>query len=132
VDYHPIDEATVRQFIDATGYDPRDVRIRYEVLDTIAYPIAALRDTDDAQKYNGHEWELQRDEFFVLNDNRGHDDDSRRLGPVTYRDIVGMPLHVMWSQSDNKRVRKMRMGGLTQPPKFDENDLADHWYDRKE
>lgn len=129
VDYQPIEETAVGQFIEATGYDPRDVRIRYEVLDTIAYPIAALRETDEAQKYNGHEWELEADEFFVLNDNRGHDDDSRRLGPVAYHQIVGMPLYVLWSQSENQKIRKARGGGLVQKPKFDENDLADHWFD---
>ena len=57
--------------------------------------------------------ELGEDEFFLLADLRGVERvlDSRRLGPVAARDILGKPLYVWWSADDGTgRVRWHRIG----------------------
>ena len=40
-------------------------------------------------RVRGEEWFLGRDEWFLLGDNLDHSTDSRQLGPVKKRDIIG-------------------------------------------
>lgn len=114
VSYSDFDGSQDNEFLSATGYTPAAVRAQYEVFEDIVYPIAALDRSDTAQRYNGHEWSVQDYEIFVLNDNRGHDDDSRTFGPINAQRVIGIPLYVVWSRAKDARVRKHRTGAMMQ------------------
>lgn len=117
VGYMPIDEPFASQFARSTGYPPEYVHAQYEVLDTVVYPVSGLGASDSGHDFDGHEWKVGDGELFVLNDNRGHVDDSRVFGPIEYDQLIGMPLYVLWSGTSDKRLRKTRTGGVMQYPR---------------
>lgn len=132
VSYHEIPESQGAAFFKVTGVTPDAIRARYEVRDRIAYPISGLGRADAAQKYNGHEWFLSDSEIFILNDNRGYDDDSRSFGPIEHQQLVGMPLYVIWSRAKSDHLRRVRTGGAVQHPRFAHIDHDDDMYHESE
>ena len=53
---------------------------------------------------NFTEWNLRQGEYFVLGDNRFHSTDSRVLGPISLKDIVGKAWFRYWPYSKIGRV----------------------------
>ena len=51
-----------------------------------------VEDGDD----NFMPFKLDQDEYFVLGDNRGNSDDSRRHGPIKSQDIEGRAVYRLW------------------------------------
>lgn len=116
--YTPIDEPFASQFARSTGYPPEYVRAKYEVLNDTVYPIADAAESQSSHAFDSKEWHLGEHEIFVLNDNRGHLDDSRALGPIEHRQLIGMPLYVLWNTATDKRLRNIRSGSVLQYPRF--------------
>lgn len=118
VSYMSIEEPFASQFARSTGYPPEYVRAQYEILDEMVYPISGLESSDRAHDFDGQEWKVGDNELFVLNDNRGHVDDSRAFGPIQYRQLIGMPLYVLWNGTSDKKLRRVRTGGVMQYPRY--------------
>lgn len=126
VSYMSIDEPFASQFARSTGYPPEYVRGQYEVHDEKVYPISGLGSSDTAHHFDGQEWQVGDNELFVLNDNRGHVDDSRAFGPIEYRQLIGMPLYVLWNGTSDRQLRKVRTGGVMQYPRYANGNQRGH------
>lgn len=112
-----IEEPYAEGFRRATGLSPDLVEARFEVLGESVYSIAGVSPSGTTAVTTDREWNVGEDEVFVLNDNRGHIDDSRTFGPIPQHAIVGMPLYVLQSASADPELRAWRRGSMIQMPR---------------
>src|SRR5262249_32303358 len=57
-------------------------------------------DSEETYRYAGYEpLHLGPNEIFVLGDNRSNSDDSRYIGPIQQKQIIGKYLRVLWHSS---------------------------------
>lgn len=112
-----LDEPFAHRFRTATGLSPELVEARFEVLGNTVYTIAGVSPSGTTAVTANREWTVAEDQVFVLNDNRGHIDDSRSFGAIPFSAIVGMPLYVLQSAVADPAIRALRGGSMVQEPR---------------
>lgn len=115
-----IEEEYALRFQQLTGMLPSYADAQFESLggDGIVYPVAGLLPSDENKRFDGEEWVVGEGQLFVLNDNRGHIDDSRVFGPIRYDQLVGMPLYILNNNSFQGAASENRIGMLIQKPRI--------------
>lgn len=114
VSHGAVEEHFAANFSAATGLDPNEVGARFESLGDVVYTVAGTHETQSANAYEGREWKVGERELFLLNDNRGHIDDSRAFGPISVHSLIGMPIYVMRSVAGDAEMRRLRSGTALQ------------------
>lgn len=110
-------EPFASRFSAATGLAPEVVGARFESLGNIVYTVAGTEPNQSTQSFDEREWKIGDRELFILNDNRGHIDDSRAFGPIDVRQLIGMPIYVLRSSAGDRRLRRVRGGTAMQTPR---------------
>lgn len=109
-----VEGAYAQAFTHATGFDPQVVGARFESLGERVYAVAGTEMSASKESFEGEEWLVEERELFLLNDNRGHIDDSRAFGPIPLRNILGMPLYVLSTRAQDPTLRRVRSGTAMQ------------------
>jgi len=65
---------------------------------------------DDNLPFNAFYKEVEKDQFYMIGDNRNNSNDSRFWGSVEYKYIVGQPWFIYFSWDDHYSIRWDRMG----------------------
>lgn len=112
-----VDGDYAQAFQRATGMSPDMAGARFEAMGQKVYTVAGTQGTQASESFNGREWHVGPNELFVLNDNRGHIDDSRVFGAIPLRNIVGMPIFVLQSKVKDDALRRARSGSVLQQPR---------------
>ena len=69
--------------------------------------------------FNAFYTKVEKDNFFMMGDNRDHSNDSRFWGSVPYSLIVGKPWFVYFSWDDDYKIRWNRMGRFIDSMQYD-------------
>lgn len=64
-----------------------------------------LSESHTRRKTNMEPLTLGEDEYFVMGDNRDNSNDSRRIGPLQRRAIIGRVRRVLWPMKKLRRIR---------------------------
>lgn len=106
----PIRDDFRGSFEATTGASPELVNARFESNGQRVYAVSGAGGEGSSEH---REYTLGDDEYFVLNDNRTYNGDSRVFGAVRADEILGRPLFVMSSADE---VSSRRVGRRIQPP----------------
>ncbi|ACZ11875.1 signal peptidase I [Sulfurospirillum deleyianum] len=72
------------------------------------------------QSFNAFYTKVEKDNFFMMGDNRDHSNDSRFWGSVPYSLIVGKPWFIYFSWDDDYVIRWNRIGRFIDSMQYDE------------
>lgn len=71
--------------------------------------------------YNAFYTKVEKDNYFMIGDNRDHSNDSRFWGSVPYRLVVGKPWFIYFSWDDEYKIRWNRIGRFIDSMQLDES-----------
>mgnify|MGYP001159217616 CR=1 FL=1 len=71
--------------------------------------------------FNAFYAKVEKDNYFMMGDNRDHSNDSRFWGSVPYSLIVGKPWFIYFSWDDDYKIRWNRIGRFVESMQYDEN-----------
>ncbi len=105
-----IDDVEVRHDLPQPAFPRRSAQsasIEFRILGGTAWvrPLRLERDIFWTPDYDNDEIELGPNEYFMLGDNSGNSQDSRRNGPVHRHRLVGKPIFVVWPLDNIRRPR---------------------------
>ena len=70
--------------------------------------------------FNAFYTKVEKDNYFMMGDNRDHSNDSRFWGSVPYSLIVGKPWFIYFSWDDEYKIRWDRIGRFVESMQYDE------------
>jgi len=70
--------------------------------------------------FNAFYAKVEKDNYFMMGDNRDHSNDSRFWGSVPYSLIVGKPWFIYFSWDDEYKIRWDRIGRFVESMQYDE------------
>lgn len=73
--------------------------------------------------FNAFYTKVEKDNYFMIGDNRDHSNDSRFWGTVPYKLIVGKPWFIYFSWDEDYKIRWNRIGRFVDTMQYDESFL---------